>query len=87
MGGIRRANNGRNTMDSGKVWTSLGGALVGGMLGGLSGNPLAMAQGVISGGMKGAEIFDTFSPQKPRDPYEGLGVTAKARAMRMRPRP
>jgi outer membrane lipoprotein SlyB len=79
MGGIQRATNMRQQPDTGKVWSSLGGAVLGGLLGGLTGNPVSLVQGVIGGGMKGAEIYDTFAPQKQVDPTAGLGATAIAR--------
>jgi outer membrane lipoprotein SlyB len=83
MGGIQRVGN-RSQIDSGKVWTSLGGAVIGGMLGGLTGSPIGLVKGVVKGGMQGADIYDTFAGKKEVDPLAHLGPTARARANLMR---
>jgi outer membrane lipoprotein SlyB len=84
MGGISRARS-VNQVDTGKVLTSIGGALLGGILGAGTGNPFSIGAGFVKGGMQGADIYDTIAGKpKPVDPYANMGPTARARASLMR---
>jgi outer membrane lipoprotein SlyB len=84
MAGIDRSRS-RSQVDTGKVLTSIGGALLGGLLGAGTGNPFSIATGFLKGGLQGADIYDSVAGKpKQADPYANLGVTARARAGLMR---